>query len=164
MRLTEMSKAADVEALLKVALHDLHGGELAARDRLPTIAEAVADEELGEALSRLAERSSQQAEALAATGRLTDGPGNLWMRGVLDDAVRDTESVAGGAPLDVALIGAMRKMLAAKLVSYETAIALAERLHDPALTALLQRFRNEEAASDCRLSELLAERTLATPV
>ena len=56
---------------------------------------------------------------------------------------------------DTALIGAFRKGKQAERVSYETAIALAAGLGRSEDAALLTRSRNEEAAADARLAQLL---------
>ena len=56
------------------------------------------------------------------------GPRNIWLRAVLEDAERDVATTAAGRWRDVALVGAFRKGKQAERVSYETAIALAGHL------------------------------------
>lgn len=152
-----MDKTDDAESLLATALQDMLAGERLLADHLPGIAAHASAASLGEALSREIERARRQADALAGDARAEGGPPNLWMQGIVDDAQRDTATIDAGPLLDAALVGAVRKALAAKHVSYETAVALAERLNEPALAALLRRCRDEEAASDHRLAAILSE-------
>lgn len=152
-----MDKTDDAESLLAAALQDMLAGERLLAEHLPAIAAHARADSLSEALAREVERARRQAAALAEDRRAEGGPPNLWMQGIVDDATRDTETIDAGPLLDAALVGAVRKALAAKHVSYETAVALAERLDEPALAARLRRCRDEEAASDHRLAAILTE-------
>jgi len=64
--------------------------------------------------------------------------------------------VEPGPLLDAALIGAVRKLEGAEVVSYETAIGVAQALGMQDAAGLLVRTRAEEAAMDAILQELLA--------
>jgi ferritin-like metal-binding protein YciE len=158
----DMAEVKTTEGLLINALQDLHDAERAMAEKLPGIADDVSDLILRELLDEDAMRSTvhqrKVADLLKRRGAGVDGDPNIWLRAILDDAVRDTETVERGALLDIALIGAIRKAKQAERVSYETAIALAEALDgDDAPT--LAAIRDEEAASDLRLTSILAELT-----
>jgi hypothetical protein len=76
------------------------------------------------------------------------------MAGILDDAKRDARSNARGPVRDTALLGAVRKGLAATTVSYDTAVALA---HSSApLARMLRAQRTRVRALDKTLSAALA--------
>lgn len=75
-------------ALLHAAVADLHAGKLDAAERLPTLADK-AGPELAPALRAEAGRANVQGQRLAALGVSPDGPENLWISGILDDAERD---------------------------------------------------------------------------
>ncbi len=156
-----MDKTDAAESLLTAALQDMLAGERLLAEHLPAIAAHASAASLSEALAREVQRARLQAAALAANPRAERGPPNLWMQGIVDDARRDTETIDTGPLFDAALVGAVRKALAAKHVSYETAVALAERLDETALAARLRRCRDEEAASDHRLAAILSECTEA---
>jgi ferritin-like metal-binding protein YciE len=81
------------------------------------------------------------------------------MAGVLDDADRDAGSHQPGPVLDIALVGAVRKAKAAEIVSYDTAIALARRLEDTTMAAVLEAGRASSIATDTALRERLAALT-----
>ncbi len=98
--------------------------------------------------------SRAQADTLRGTGEDLDGPPNLWMAGILDDAERDTRSIAAGPFPDVALIGAIRKAKAAEIVSYETAVATAETLGS-ATAKICDAILREESDADAALHERL---------
>lgn len=152
-----MHKTDDAESLLTAALQDMLTGERLLAEHLPAIAAGASGVPVCEALNREVERARRQAAGLIEDARAEGGPPNLWMQGIVDDARRDTETIGAGPLLDAALVGAVRKALAAKHVSYETAVALAERLEETALAARLRRCRDEEAASDHRLAAILSE-------
>ena len=150
-----MTKIGSAASLLHAAVQDLHDGKRRATKRLPAIAAQASDAGLRAILLAEAERATEQAERLAATGLNTDGPKNLWMAGILDDAERDGRLTQPGRLLDVALIGAIRKAKAAEIVSSETAVALAEELGDAGLMAAVRGNLEEEVAADRALKARL---------
>ena len=149
-----MSDIKSAQALLTVAMQDLHAGAGMLAARLPEIARRAGGR-LAERLDATAKAAEHRADALAATGRGMDGPDNLWMAGVLDDADRDIRSTAEGNLLDTALIGAIRKALAAEIVSYDTAMALAAALGEAMIGETLARNRRGATTGDAGLKALL---------
>ncbi len=77
----------------------------------------------------------------------------------MDDASRDVASTAEGPVRDIALIGAIRKFLAADIVSLETAVALAEREDDRQMSDALQTLRQHASDLDHVLRERLVPLT-----
>lgn len=152
-----MSKPATAAELLTVCVQDLHAGAVLLAQRLPAIAEAAATPALRDHLIGIAERSGEGARRYRATGEPIDGADNLWMDGILVDAERDTRDERYGSLRDVALIGAVRKALAARIVSDETAIALADRTGSRAVRDVAEREREQARADDARLRVLLDE-------
>ena len=146
-----MSKTDTRDALLTTAIQDLQGANALVAQRLPAIAENVEDTGLRDLLVRLAHKAQTDCERLVETGRGEGGEANIWMKGVLNDADRDARTIAAGPLLDTALIGAVRKGKAAAIVSYETAIALA----DGELASLLEELRQSDIADDRALRERL---------
>ncbi|WNO52694.1 DUF892 family protein [Stakelama saccharophila] len=152
-----MSKTSNNAELLQVCIQDLHSGCVAAASRLPEIIAPVANQALREAMENAHGDYAARAQRLEQTGYDLSGPENLWMKGILDDAVRDTQSTASGPILDVALVGAMRKAFQAERVSIETAQVLAERLeHEKTLGPLAANHR-ETSEADRKLQSLLAQ-------
>ena len=117
-----MSKTASERELLQACIQDLYAGRRLAAERLGCVA-GQATTELAAAIESLRHDYAQEAEQLDETGLAQGGPDNVWMAGILDDADRDTRSVKQGKLLDTALIGAVRKAVAADGVSLETAVA-----------------------------------------
>lgn len=111
--------------LLRVALRDLREGRRVVAERLPDVSSATDNLDTRLAFHSLIARSTEEMGVLAEMLREPDGEPNLWAGGIMDDACRDVASTAFGPVRDVALIGAIRKYLAADIVSLETAIALA---------------------------------------
>jgi ferritin-like metal-binding protein YciE len=153
-----MSKTDTRDALLTTAIQDLRGAIALVAQRLPAIAEQVEDAGLRDLLGQITRKAQTDCERLVETGRGEDGDPNIWMKGVLDDADRDARTIAAGPLLDTALIGAVRKGKAAAIVSYETAIALA----DGELASLLEELRQSDIADDRALRERLDAVSAAT--
>lgn len=151
-----MSKTASKEELLQACVQDLHAARQVAAERLPGVI-GHAGPELARRLENLAETYDEEIRRFEGTGVSLDGPENLWMAGVMDDAERDTRSIARGVLLDTALIGAVRKGVAADSVSLETLVAVAQALGRDEIAALAQRMRERSGDHDARLRALLQE-------
>lgn len=157
--------AASMRQLLRLCLWDLYAGCRAAARRLPQVASNAADADWRAEVGALPEAARLRAQRMHAVmtahfgARADDeGPGNLWMQGILDDAERDTRTIPQGRLLDLAMIGAVRKAIAAELASIRTAKAIAIRLgHDQALQALAvneAELRGDDGTLDQRLTVL----------
>lgn len=126
--MSTLSKTATDQALFLTCVQDLYAGSRAFARRYPRVAQQAHSRALREELTELIAHASERAERLHDIDGAVCGPENLWMSGILDDADRDTETIAAGRHLDIALIGGVRKALVAEFVSLETAIALAGKL------------------------------------
>lgn len=145
--------------LLTVALQDLREGRREVAGRLPDVALATSDSKTRSAFDRLSTRASDEMGTLAGFLREPVGEPNLWAGGIMDDASRDVASTAEGPVRDIALIGAIRKFLAADIVSLETAVALAEREDDRQMSDALQTLRQHASDLDHVLRERLVPLT-----
>ena len=161
-----MAEVATTEALLVMALQDLHDGEAALLERLPDVEGSARDQALKTLIAEDRSRSEGQRDRLRALLREMgedqgDSP-NIWLRAVLDDAANDAATVAAGPLRDIALTGALRKGKQSERVSYETAIALAARLGMAEAAETLRGIRDEEQAVDEALAQVL-ERLTGAP-
>lgn len=159
--MTRSATMADTDtprALLIVALQDLHDAETAWIERSEEL-QRNASYRIATYLAEEARAAQAQAERLAAAIAALDGevegPPNIWLRAILDDAARDADTIAAGPLRDIALVGAFRKGKQAERVSYETAIGLARRMHQDDLVRTLTVSRDEEARTDAALVLLL---------
>lgn len=154
-----MSKVSDMKGLMVDCVQDLHSNETLTAGVLPVLLDFVTSPDLRAALVEHRAASGEQARRLQriaeAMGEKAEGPDSLWASGILGDAKRDTESVGPGPLLDAALIGAVRKLEGAEVVSYETAIGVARALGMEDAAALLAQTRAEEVAMDATLQGLL---------
>lgn len=148
------------KALLLVAVQDLHDAESAWIERIDAFAQKT--EALGDFLAGQKTRSTAQRDRLKAIAGQLDGevqgPANIWLRAILDDADRDCATIVAGPLRDIAVVGAFRKGIQSERVSYETAIGLAGKLDYGKTADALTRSRDEEAAADDELARLLTER------
>lgn len=153
-----MSETSTPKALLIVALQDLLEGERAWLTRLPELRPRTPSA-LQETLAGEMARSQTQADRLEALLSVMppDAPAapNLWLNAVIDDATRDSETIAAGTLRAIAMVGAFRKGKQSERVSYETAIGLAEALGLTDAARDLAQSREEEVAADAELAELL---------
>lgn len=152
-----MSKPSTAAELLTVCVQDLHAGAVLLAQRLPAIAGTAASPELRDHLRAMAARSGESARRFRETGEPVGGADNLWMDGILADAERDTRDERQGCLRDVALVGAVRKALAARIVSDETAMALAERTGSHGVQEAADRERDQSQADDARLRSMLID-------
>jgi len=134
-----LSKTETDQALLRTCIQDLFAGCRAFADRYPRVAEQAQNRALRDELNQLVSHAAERAERLRSIDGAADGPANLWMLGILDDADRDTQTIAPGRHLDIALIGGVRKALVAEFVSLETGIALAGRIAQDDVAAIPAR-------------------------
>lgn len=145
-------------ALLLVALQDLHDAEMAWVQRAAAL-QRDASYRISAYLADEMRQARTQAERLVgligALGGGAEGPPNIWLRAILDDAARDAATIAAGPLRDIALVGAFRKGKQAERVSYETAIGLARRMNLDAMLPPLVASRDEEARTDAALVLLL---------
>lgn len=144
--------------LLALCIEDLSEGARLVTGRLPQIAEKAGDD-LWDLLHRIAESHGREMDIFTQTGMRTSGPDNIWMRGILDDAQRDSETLPEGALRDIALVGAVRKLMAADLASLETAQALARQLGRQDLTDALAAMHAAARGFDGELADLLGSYT-----
>lgn len=155
-----MDKTETPAALLTVAVQDLFDGESAWTERLSAFEPSIAHAGLGQFASEQIAAARSQADRLTRIAAELDSPPrsapNIWLRAVLDDAERDTRTIAAGALLDIALVGAFRKGIQSERVSYETAIALAQAVGASKIAATLAAIRDEETQADAALATLLA--------
>lgn len=118
------SKTGSRKELLTVALQDLWQARGVVRDRMAAIEDATADPETRAVLRDIRAAARAEQDLLC---ELASDPGetpNLWAAGIFDDACRDIATNQQGTVRDIALIGAIRKLLAADIVSIETALQL----------------------------------------
>lgn len=151
-----MTLIASAASLLHAAVQDLHAGHADAAGRLPDIATLATDAALGAIFRDEGPRAAEQAERLVVAGLAPAGPPNLWMAGILDDAERDGRSTQSGRLLDIALIGAIRKGMAAMIVAAETALALAGEVQDTRFAVAVTRNMEEAVVTDRALKARLA--------
>lgn len=153
-------ETSSLRKLLQLCLWDLYAGCQMIERRLPAVARRAADAHWRTEVQALPEAARLRAQRMhaAAAGGCENGPDNLWMRGIMDDAERDTRSIAAGFLLDLAMIGAVHKAIAAELASIRTAQAISARLGESAtlqaLTLNAADLRGEEATLDRRLQVL----------
>lgn len=123
-----MSDTSSPEDLLQLCLWDLVAAGRLVASRLPVLLDHVDDLVLCREFDQVVAEFDMRADRLSTLAIREEGPCNLWMAGMLDDAERDTRTIDRGRKLDIAMIGAVRKMLHAEAASIETAMALGERL------------------------------------
>jgi ferritin-like metal-binding protein YciE len=152
-----MSRTASADALLLVCFQDLHAACCAILQRVPDIARQASAPALRAQIGELVAAARFRRDRLDIMAEVSEGPRNLWIAGILDDAERDTATIAAGALLDTAMVGALRKAIAAEEVSHETAIALAGRIGGADHLAALRACHARLCALDAGLAKLLPE-------
>lgn len=154
-----MAKVTSLHDLMIECLRDLREGEADTLKRFGAVVDAVQDPGTLAALQQRLTDARHRADSLDALGKALDtdprGEANVWMRGMIDDAEGDMKTEEPGPLLDLALIGAVRKMVNASLVSYETAVAVADRLGNTEASTVFQTARQQEQAAEQALRAAL---------
>lgn len=125
-----MSEVRNHTDLLELCLWDLADGTRRIATSLPCILERVGNEPLRLSLERLRDEVRSRCEDYSAWSQSKEAPNNLWVTGLLEDALRDLQTLPSGLLLDIAIIGSTRKLLSAEIASIETALVLARELGD----------------------------------
>ncbi len=140
--------ASRMDALLVVALQDLREARGVVVERMPQIVTATRDPATRSVFDELIARSDGELTTFSRILKNPNGEPNLWAGGILDDACRDVASNEAGPVRDVALIGAIRKLLASDIVSLETAMALSLSEDGDTTAAIAEMHRASTAAND----------------
>ena len=125
-----MSEVRNPTDLLELCLWDLADGTRRIAKSIPCILERADNEPLRLSLQHLRDDVKSRCENYYNWSRSRETPNNLWVTGLLEDALRDLQTLPPGLLLDIAIIGSTRKLLGAELASIETALALARELGD----------------------------------
>ena len=125
-----MSEVRNHTDLLELCLWDLADGTRRIVTTSPCILERVGNEPLRLSLERLRDEVKSRCEDYSNWSRSREAPNNLWVTGLLEDALRDLQTLPSGLLLDIAIIGSTRKLLSAEIASVETALALARESGD----------------------------------
>jgi hypothetical protein len=154
-----MPQVDSARGLLLEALQEMEDAARALAERGDGLADSVSDDELRALMVADVRDAAIEAgvliDLLTGLGAAPGGADNIWLRAILDDAGRDTETEARGRWRDVALVGALRKGKQAQRVSHETALALADHLGAGETAAVLRALRDKAAAVDAALAERL---------
>jgi ferritin-like metal-binding protein YciE len=150
--------------LLEDHLKDLYNAEKQLTKALPKMAKAASSETLSQAFTdHLAEtkvhveRLEQIAQVLEfkPTGKKCHG-----MEGLIEEGKEAIEEDGDEATVDAALVAAAQKVEHYEISAYGTARALAEKLGNKKVVALLDETLNEEKAADEKLTEITTDELL----
>lgn len=158
-----MSKLASFDDLIQTEVQDLYSAEQQFLEALPSVAEAISDDELRDAIEQHATVTQQQIERLEEIARLLgvtlDGEKCIAAEALIEEGRKLMQ--AGGDPmvLDAALIGAAQRMEHYEIAGYGTLAALANRIGNSAAARLAAETLAEERGADELLTEI-AERSV----
>src|SRR5690606_10042314 len=158
-----MSKLASFDDLIQTEVQDLYSAEQQFLEALPSVAEAISDDELRDAIEQHATVTQRQIERLEEIARLLgvtlDGEKCIAAEALIEEGRKLMQ--AGGDPmvLDAALIGAAQRMEHYEIAGYGTLAALANRIGNSAAARLAAETLAEERGADELLTEI-AERSV----
>jgi ferritin-like metal-binding protein YciE len=153
-----MAKAEGLEKLLTDELQDLYDAEKQLVKALPKIAKACTDEELASAFQQHLEVTKGQVQRLEqvfqSMGAKAKSKPCKAMKGLVEEGQELIQEEEEEALLDVALIGAGRKVEHYEMMGYESARMVALQLGMKDAAQLLQETMREEMEADKQLSGL----------
>lgn len=144
--------------LLVDQIRDLHSAETQLVSALPKMAKGAANPELKKIFTDHlvetkghVERLKSIAELLGAkpTGKVCKA-----MKGLIEEGKEALEEKGEDAVLDIGLVAAAQRVEHYEIAAYGTAIALAERLGNKQVVALLEKTLGEEKNADETLTEV----------
>lgn len=154
-------KVSDLPNLYVHSLRDLYSAENQLIAALPSVADAVSDEELRTAIFDNIEETQVQVERLENIfrdlGEDPTGQECVAMKGLIQEANELIDDVTDPQVRDAALIGAAQKVEHYKIASYGTARTLARVLGKDDHADILNESLQEEGACDHRLTDIAEE-------
>ncbi|MBX3379585.1 MAG: ferritin-like domain-containing protein [Phycisphaeraceae bacterium] len=156
-------KLNSLSDLLLDQIRDLHSAETQLVGALPKMAKGAASPELQQLFTEHlkqtrghVQRLKQAAEILGAkpTGKTCKA-----MKGLVEEGKEALGEAGEDAVLDVGLVAAAQRVEHYEIAAYGTAVALAERVGNSEVVALLERTLEEEKRAD-KLLTLVCESSL----
>lgn len=149
-------------------LKDTYSAEKQAIRAYPRLAKAVSSPELKEALQTHLEETKGQLERLDRIFEMLEkrssGKTCAGMKGMIEEAVEQTQEIENELVLDSALIAAAQKMEHYEIAAYGTLVAFAQASGQEEIAQLLSETLEEEKATDQKLthvSEAVNEEAIA---
>ena len=149
-------------------LKDLYNAENQLLKALPKMAKKASSSTLGKAFTSHLKETEGHVKRLETIGKTLgislSGKKCKAMEGLIEEGKEVLEEDGKSAVIDAALIGAAQRVEHYEMAAYGTARAMAERLGQDKVVALLQQTLDEEGAADQKLTEIAEQEVLADAV
>jgi len=148
--------------LLLDQVRDLHNAETQLVAALPKMAKGATSPELRQLFSEHLEQTREHVERLKRVAELLGakptGKTCKAMKGLLEEGKEALGEKGEDSVLDVGLVAAAQRVEHYEIAAYGTAVALAQRVGNSKVVALLEKTLGEEKDADRLLSEVCESR------
>lgn len=145
--------------LLEDELKDLYNAENQLSKVLPRLAKKASSKALKAAFTGHLAETEKQIKRLEQIGEKLDiklkGKVCHAMKGLIEEGEDVLSEDGDDSVIDVALVGAARRVEHYEIAAYTTVIGIAEQLGHKAVVELLQKTLDEESACDVKLDTLV---------
>ena len=147
-----------LQELFLAELQDLYDAEKQLVRALPKLAKAASNDELGQAIREHLEVTTGQVQRLEQVfAGLKQRPKSrpcAGMRGLVEEGRHIMQEEMEDSAMDLALVGAGRKVEHYEMVGYESVVLLAKQLGRKDAAELLQETMDEEQQADGQLAAI----------
>lgn len=144
--------------LLLDQVRDLHSAETQLVAALPKMAKGATSSDLQQLFSEHLEQTREHVDRLKRIAALLGGKATgktcKAMKGLIEEGKEALEEKGEDAVLDVGLVAAAQRVEHYEIAAYGTAIALATRVGNSKVVALLEKTLGEEKGADKLLTEV----------
>jgi ferritin-like metal-binding protein YciE len=160
-------KIDTVNTLLQEEIKDIYDFEKRLTRAIPKMAKGANSEDLRSALMEHLEVTRGQVERIEQVFKLLETPAKAkpcaGMKGIIEEGDETLAQDGNPTMLDLAIIGAARRVEHYEMAAYLTAHSLAEQCDQPEIVDLLQKTLDEERQADETLSSLASEMLANVP-
>lgn len=144
--------------LLLDQVRDLHSAETQLVAALPKMAKGASNSELQQLFSEHLEQTREHVDRLKRIAELLGGKPTgktcKAMKGLIEEGKEALEEKGEDAVLDLGLVAAAQRVEHYEIAAYGTAIALAQRVGNSKVVALLEKTLGEEKGADKLLTDV----------
>ena len=147
-----MAKLTSLEVIFEEELRDIYDAEKRLTKALPKLVKRAESEELSNALQEHLDVTTQQVARLEnvfeSIGARVSAKPCAGMKGLIEEGQEVLESDGEQPFLDLAIIGAARRVEHYEMAAYMNLIDIAEEIHDASVTEMLRENLQEEEEAD----------------
>ncbi len=158
-------KVTNIDELIEHQIQDIYDAETQLVEALPKMAEASSAESLRAAFEKHLDQTKEHVERITEVAKLMkvekEGATCSGMKGLIEEGEETIKNVDAGPVLDLALVGAARRVEHYESAAYMVLIDQLEAAGETDAVGMLQQTLDEEEETDTALADLVTDELLA---